>query len=259
MNEETTFGGKSAAFATDLVNSIRENPASAALIGMGLLWLFSGGKSLDQINGLARHTGINRLPDRAADAVAVGQTVVKSGVMAAVDGVSNVGSGIVDKVSSAGASLRDGSNATVQRASEAASSLMDSAGRMVQSLPGKNDNFVATARSNLADLFQRQPLMLGAIGLAIGAGMAASIATTAAEADLLGERSDALKQKAREFARQQTKHAGDVAAGVADAVAEETRIQGLTANGLKAAVDDAGHKFKNIVGATAESVRERLN
>lgn len=255
MNEETTFGGKSAAFATDLVNSIRENPVSAALIGMGLLWLFSGGKSLDQINGLARHTGIDRLPDRAADAVAVGQTEV----MAAVDSVSNFGSGIVDTVSSAGASLRDGSNATVQRASEAASSLMDSAGRMVQSLPGKNDNFVATARSNLADLFQRQPLMLGAIGLAIGAGMAASISTTAAEADLLGERSDALKQKAREFARQQTKHAGDVAAGVADAVAEETRIQGLTANGLKAAVDDAGHKFKNIVGATAESVRERLN
>jgi hypothetical protein len=223
MNEETTFGGKSAAFATDLVNSIRENPVSAALIGMGLLWLFSGGKSLNQIGGLARNTGIDRLPDRAADAVIAGQTTVRSGVMAAVDGVSNFGSGIVDTVSSAGASLRDGSNATAQRASEAASSLMDSAGRIVQS--GKNDNFIATARSNLADLFQRQPLMLGAIGLAIGAGMAASIPTTAAEADLLGERSDALKQKAKEFARQQSQHAGDVAVGVADAVAEEAAFK----------------------------------
>jgi hypothetical protein len=53
------------------------------------------------------------------------------------------------------------------------------------------------------------------IGLAIGAGMAASAPITAAEADLLGPGSDALRKTARQ--------GGEAAVAMAKAVADEGR------------------------------------
>jgi hypothetical protein len=44
--------------------------------------------------------------------------------------------------------------------------------------------------TNLSDLFDRPPLLLGAMGLAIGAGIASSIPTTEAEKKVMGGTSD---------------------------------------------------------------------
>ena len=58
---------KTADFVKDLGDAARRNPVSAALIGMGVLWLFTGGTSAGRAGDLFRSTGLNRLPETAKD------------------------------------------------------------------------------------------------------------------------------------------------------------------------------------------------
>ena len=60
---------KTTDFLKDLGDAARRNPVSTALIGMGLLWLFTGGKSVGRAGDLFRSAGLNRLPDTAKDAL----------------------------------------------------------------------------------------------------------------------------------------------------------------------------------------------
>jgi hypothetical protein len=49
-------------FIRDLGDAVRKNPVSAALIGMGMLWLFSGSKSAAKAGEYVRK-GMDRVPD----------------------------------------------------------------------------------------------------------------------------------------------------------------------------------------------------
>ena len=143
---------KTTDFMKDLGDAARRNPVSTALIGMGLLWLFTGGKSVGRAGDLFRSAGLNRLPDTAQDAL------------------GNVGSGLAAGAGSA----REFANSTLSTVREGASSTLDQASDFAQSM--REGNAFQTARENLSELFRAQPLALGAIGLAIGAGIAGSVA-----------------------------------------------------------------------------------
>ena len=57
--------------------------------------------------------------------------------------------------------------------------------------PGKES--LAKAQSSLADILERQPLVLGAIGLAIGAAVAGAFRTSDLENEWIGDLSDEVK------------------------------------------------------------------
>ena len=48
-------------FIRDLGNAARNNPLSAALIGMGVLWLFTGGRPVERAEDFVRRTGFDRI------------------------------------------------------------------------------------------------------------------------------------------------------------------------------------------------------
>ena len=80
----------------------------------------------------------------------------------------------------------------------------------------EGDAFQA-ARENLTELFRAQPLALGAIGLAIGAGIAAALPGTDVENSYLGEVSETVKSKTAEIAGQQVDKAAALANDAMDA------------------------------------------
>ena len=172
-----------------LSGAIQSHPLPAALIGMGLVWLLGGGKSL--LNG--------------------------------------AGSGIV----TGGIAKRDGSGDT--------------------SFGASRSRFAAA--QSIGDLMDRQPLVLGAIGLGVGAVMAAALPSTAVEADLLGQASADFQSRTRELAEKVTDRAADLADGVTAAVANEAQAQGLTAGSLKQSASDASRKVQNIVAQSTERLR----
>jgi hypothetical protein len=113
-------------------------------------------------------------------------------------------------------------------------------------------------RDNLTDLFKAQPLALGAIGLAIGAGIAAALPTTDVENSYLGETSETLKNKAAEIAGDQIEKASSLATDVVETVAEEARKEGLTMDSAKAAMSDLSGKVGRVVDAAGKSVSESV-
>jgi hypothetical protein len=94
--------------------------------------------------------------------------------------------------------------------------------RLGQALPKKET--LRQAQFSLSDLMERQPLVLGAVGLAIGATVAGALAKSSLEDEWVGELSDGLKADLKERAgavSQSVREASDtVKAEFADAGAE---------------------------------------
>ena len=219
---------KGSDFIKDLGDAARRNPISAALIGMGLVWLFAGGKSAVGRGDILQRTGLDRLPDEAKNTISAAQ----------------------DRVSSAADAVRETSSEGIETATRMAS-------QYVKSLPDSADVF-GNVRDNLTDLFKAQPLALGAIGLAIGAGIAAALPPTDIENSYLGETSETLKSKAAEIAGDQIEKASTLATAVVETVADEARNEGLTLDGAKAAMDDLSGKVGRVVDAAGKSVSESV-
>ena len=94
--------------------------------------------------------------------------------------------------------------------------------RLGRALPRKET--LRQAQSSLSDLLERQPLVLGAVGLAIGATVAGALAKSSLEDEWVGDLSDGLKADLKERAgavSQSVREASDtLKAEFADAGAE---------------------------------------
>ena len=264
MNND--FPSSAGDFVQDLGTAVRENPVSAALIGMGLVWLLTGAANpLSTARSLARRTGADRFPDAAADAFSSGREAISSGFDAVADTASTLASrasdgmqSLGDRGFSAANHISDTGSAALRRMSRAGSDLADSATGSFREIPDRGSEAFASVKDSLTDLFERQPLFLGAVGIALGAGIAASLPSTDFETDLLGETADEFRQTASRFVAEQKENVTGLASGVATAVQEEAKAQGLTMGGLQDAASDTIQKVQNVATAASESVKDRL-
>jgi hypothetical protein len=240
------ISAKTSDFVRDLGAAARQNPLSAALIGMGVLWLFTGGRTAQRAGEFVRRSGFDQIPDAANDAFETARSTVKSGTDA-----------IGERVTSARDALRDGSAGALDSATRFGRAYADTASEYVSAIPEAGAEMFDTVRSNLTDVFRAQPLALGAIGLAIGAGIAAAFPPSEMEAAYLGETSDTVKAKAGEFAAEQTAQATAVAGAVVGAIGDEARRQGLTVEDAKSAASDISAKVGRVVDAAGKGVSDR--
>jgi hypothetical protein len=238
---------KGSDFVRDLGDAARKNPISAALIGMGVLWLFTGGRTAERVGDLVRGAGFDRIPDAAGNALNAAGSTLRSGA-----------DSIGDRVSSAAETLRDGGAAGLDRVARAGSEVAGAAYDYAQNIPDAGGALFGTARENLSELFRAQPLALGAVGLAIGAGIAAALPATDLEAEYFGEASDNFKEQAADYASEQVSRAATVAEEVVTAVSDEARKQGLTVDAAKSAVADIPGKLGRVVDAAAKGISDRV-
>ena len=239
---------KGSDFIHDLGEAARKNPLSAALIGMGVLWLFAGSGPAERANDFARSSGLDRIPDAAGNAFDTARSTLRSGPDA-----------LTDRVTSASGFVKDGVVEAIDNTTRYGREYADTASQYMASIPGSGSEIFDTVRSNLSDLFKAQPLALGAIGIAIGAGIAAALPKTEIEADYLGETSDTVKAKAAQFAAEQTDRVTSIAGNVAEAVKKEAITQGLTVEGVKTAARDISGKVGRVVDASGKSISDRAN
>jgi hypothetical protein len=220
----------------NLGDAARRNPLSAALIGMGALWLLAGGKPAGRAGDLLRSAGLDRIPEATKDTF------------------SSVKSGIGDGTGA----IRDAAGSSFDTVRARSADAVNQAAEFAQTMPNPADVF-ETARDNLTELFRAQPLALGAIGLAIGAGIAAALPSTEVENAYLGEASETVRSKTAEIAGQQVDKATTLATHVVDAAAEEARKQGLTHEGAKAVAGDLANRVGRVVDAARTGPAERAN
>jgi hypothetical protein len=117
---------------------------------------------------------------------------------------------------------------------------------------------IANVRSTVGHILQEQPLLLGAIGLAIGAGVGASLATSDIETEYLGDTSAEFQYKARHVADTQRAKAFEIVSGVKTAIVEEARAQELTSDKLRSAAGELQQKIKDLADYAGTAVGERL-
>ena len=235
-------------FVSGLQDAIRQNPVSAALVGMGIVWMFTGGNRITAAAAL--------LPSAArAAAAGVGTGLEKSSdaVGAMTESARSIGTkvfdGMRDTLSSAGAAVGD----TASEAYDAARGAVSNSAPKTRTLPTPQVEAAAgmggALHSNLKDTFARQPLLLGAIGLAVGAGMAAGLPTTKIETEFAGDTADRVTAQVKEFASEQAGRVTETAKRTLDAVKEEAVAQGLTSKAVKDGAAAIGEKVKTVAKA----------
>jgi hypothetical protein len=248
------FSEQASDFVRDLGDAARKNPISAALIGMGVVWLFTGGRTAERVGDLVRGAGFDRIPDAAGNALDAARSTLRSGSESVGKGVSSA----TETLRDAGAAGLDRIARTGSGVARAGSEYAGAAYDYAQNIPDAGGALFSTARENLSELFRTQPLALGAVGLAIGAGIAAALPATDLEAEYFGEASDNFKEQAVDFASEQVSRAATVAEDVVTAASDEARNQGLTVDAAKSAIADIPEKLGRVVDAAGKGISDRV-
>ena len=202
-------GGQGSDFVSALGQAVRDNPVSAALIGMGVLWLFTGGSNTSLIGGAGR-TSIFRTARSGAGAA----ELVRQTAGHAVSSLSSAASQTADAVQGTTARLAGAGGRVATTVGEVAAQGAD---KLVAGAATARDDLLQSGASlgsglqrSLTDVFERQPLLLGVLGLGVGAVMAASMPTTETERAIMGEASDRARDTLSETAAEAAKTARSV-------------------------------------------------
>ena len=134
-----------------------------------------------------------------------------------------------------GGSVEGATSGMMQRASEGMSSTKDRLSQTTQSAKERVGQIgqgarerVERVRTGYDSLVREQPLVLGAIGLAVGALLAAAAPRTRREDELMGEASDRLTERAKEAGKETLEKAKQVATVAKDAASAEAGKQGIS-------------------------------
>jgi ElaB/YqjD/DUF883 family membrane-anchored ribosome-binding protein len=174
-------------FVHNLGGAAKQNPLPVALVGIGLAWLMALGRQPAQNYGSSVST--SSLRERA--------------------------SGAMESACETLASTKERISGNVTSMRERASEVTDTAREQWQ-----------RARGGLDYLVQEQPLVLGAIGLAIGAVLGAAAPRTRQEDRLMGDASRGLAERAKELGQQQLEKAEQSVKQVAETATQGTQRQG---------------------------------
>ena len=109
-----------------------------------------------------------------------------------------------------------------------------------------------SVRQRFADVLENEPLVIGALGLAVGAAIGALLPRTQAEDRYLGETSDHLREAAQDFGKEKLEQGKAVAEEVYRTAKEKAEEAGLTASGEDSLVGKVGE----VARATMEKARE---
>ena len=183
-------------FVDSVVTAARENPVAAALIGGGALWLLIGNEKLKSAASLATAAAFPSADTGARSQRSARSSVENTQAPPTAPEMDHEGSfGL-------GETLRHASNAASDAVSKATDQMKDgfekgadyardNFGKLGETLPGAET--FTSAQSSLSRLFERQPLVLGAIGLAVGAAVAGAFRASDLENEWVGEYSDGVK------------------------------------------------------------------
>jgi len=212
---------------------VRANPVPFALIGLGTAWLIANntgvvdriandqriGAARQRVSDMASDLG-NRAGELASDlAGKVGIGGESSGNRA----LGQTGNALVDQ-------SQQESAGWVHQVSETASgalrSARDSGGALLNRAGNLAGDGAGRVADQLGDVFNRNPLIVGAVGIMAGALLAALLPRTEVEDQLVGGTRDELFQKAEEAGEQAVAKVREVASRAAEAAVDAAKTEG---------------------------------
>src|SRR5688500_3520740 len=193
-------------FVQNLGTQAKNNPMPIALVGIGLAWLMASGK-----NPPARYSYSSSGPS-------LGE---RAGEMR--DKASGLASSMSDRASGMASSTKSKISDTTHAVGDRIRQARDSLTSTGQSARHQMER----ARSGMDYMMREQPLALGAIGVAIGAVIAAMAPRTQKEDELMGDTRDRLLDQAKEAGKEKLEQAKEVANTAVGAATKEAEQRGL--------------------------------
>jgi len=203
-----------------------ENPLQAVAVAAGLgypLWRVVANMPLPVLMvgaGIALARPGSQTP--AGGVLDAGMERVKNRARGATSTVQDAAASASDAVASAASQL--GSSVT-SAAEGARSSIGEAAASTVEA--------AQTSANEILNAVDRYPLIVGGIGLAIGALIGTAIPRTSAETEMVGELSGEVQGRAREMMKTGADAVQKVASEVYDEAAQEADKQGLTGQKMR--------------------------
>jgi ElaB/YqjD/DUF883 family membrane-anchored ribosome-binding protein len=195
--------GNGSEFFQNLGTTVKNNPVPTVLAGLSLAWL-----AMNQNRPIAPprvHTGPSLMDRASAVASKVGQAVdgmkdtlhgaadsVTSKASAAADSVAAHASAAADSVTSHTSALKDKASTWRDGATDRLSDGSERLGRNAEDLTAQAREAGTQVKGQFEYLLKEQPLVLAAVGLALGAAFGAALPVTRHEHRLMGKTSDRL-------------------------------------------------------------------
>ena len=245
-----------AGLAIPLWRLVKNIPTPILLVGAGLLLSNKQVRVKSaEMAGEAKNLA-SRIADQAADVAANLQSTATQAADSATGAVAE----LKDTISASAVSAKnailgtahDAKNTVSHVSGEVADAIqaksaavMDAASQAYATAKETAEN-VSHSRDMLTDFVKQNPLLVGGIGLTIGALIASSLPRSKTENRLLGQASQDVKNQAREALSAGVDGAKDVAVGIATEVAASAVREGLGSDGVKAAVSNVVEGVKKV-------------
>lgn len=115
---------------------------------------------------------------------------------------------------------------------------------------------VSQASRGVQHFLREQPLVLGALGIAVGAALGAGLPATRREDALMGDARDDLIRRGRQAGREQIEKGQRMAGAARDAAMQEATEQGLTPEAAEAQVREAKEKVEKVATSARAAAEE---
>jgi hypothetical protein len=234
LNYLRNSGGRE--YLSNLGNSVKENPLPATLVAIGLGWLM--------VTGQRRGTGAygsryayddestwraEELRQRAGEAAAAAKDTMasaKESIATAKDNISGAVHSAREGMAATAYRAREGMASTAYRAREGIAATASRARTAWRATSDTTRQQIDRARTRYMYLLQEQPLALGALGIGLGALLAAAAPRSRFEDQMIGNTSDRLKEQVKEqvaeTGREQFKRAQNAVSSKVESATQKT-------------------------------------
>ena len=195
----------------------------------------------------------------ARDAAQSAREQANAGLATARERASAAADMVGAALGAAADTAKDKASAAADASAEAQNTISSAAGQAWAQVPSRDQltGAVEKARATAVDAFRQNPLLVGGVGLAIGALVASALPSSRIEQQWIGDAADRVKDSAREAAEQAYENAKKAASAAIDSAAERASEDGFSAESLKTAAADYIERARKVANSALDAAAQQ--